>query len=66
MSWNDYFLRHVEEAEQKAKQLSGFARIKQDVVAETFRGLARDEFVSRRDRRQRRDHRAGSRAGERL
>jgi hypothetical protein len=66
MSWNDYFLRHVEEAERKARELSGFARVKQHVVAETFRGLARDEFVGRRDRRQRRDDRAGSRVRERF
>ncbi len=55
MSWNEYFLRHVEEAERKARTLSGFARAKQDVVAETFRGLARDEFISRREKKRHRE-----------
>jgi hypothetical protein len=49
MTWNDYFLQHVAEAERKAQALSGFARTKQDIVAETFRCLVRNEFVGRRE-----------------
>jgi hypothetical protein len=48
MSWSDYFLRHVEQAERKARELSGFARRKQEIVAETFRCLASNELVNRR------------------
>jgi hypothetical protein len=66
MSWNEYFRRHVEEAERKAQELSGFARAKQHVVAETFRSLARDEFISRHANRQRRESRRGSRMREGL
>lgn len=48
MTWNDYFIRHAEEAERKAQVLSGFACKKQKVVAETFRSLASDRaFIER-------------------
>ncbi len=46
MSWTDYLLRHAEDAERKARELSGRAREKQRVVAATFRALARDrQFI---------------------
>lgn len=48
MSWTDYFLQHAESAERKARELSGYAREKQHVVAATFRAMARDcQFVDR-------------------
>jgi hypothetical protein len=52
MTWTDYFVRHAEDAERKAQHLSGHAREKQNVVAATFRSLARDrEVIERLQRR---------------
>ena len=46
MSWIDYLLRHAEDAERKARKLSGHAREKQQIVAATFRAMAQDrQFV---------------------
>lgn len=42
MNWIHYFLQHAESAERKARELSGYAREKQRVVAATFRAMARD------------------------
>ena len=58
MTWDDYFRRHAEEAERKAQQCAGFARQKQNVVAETFRRLAQQQFTRRSRSKQPREARS--------
>jgi hypothetical protein len=48
--WKEYCLRHAEDAERKARTLSGHARDKQQIVAGTYRTLAKSFELDERRR----------------